>query len=311
MAIGQTSWAECLGKIGATRATFFTDGGAWPTNPGHGAAGIATFSPDGRVVRLEWRYLGSQVTSNEAEYAAVFRALEVAKELGLLKVDLRTDSQLVAKQLAGEWQTRSAKFAGTRERYEKACEDFRGVTLEWVSREENTLADALVGIARQLDWGTAGRLGIDGRDELGAYLADLFERHGVRVRSYDGGYLKLEAVWVRPLPFYHTEGGRTYPSIERATFEEVCRGPKPVVLAWRPQGMRQGVLDEDEMGQLPRRADLARDMRVEPLFAFANDLRERKPGGRALYGYRGTRVLVLEGPWRTAQEFFWWRKIDV
>lgn len=309
---GRKNWFECVAKLGGTRATFHTDGGAWPKNPGHGALGVAMLSPDNRVVRLEWGYLGSPVTSNEAEYAAVWRALEIAKEMHLTRVDIRSDSQLVIKQLRGEWSINSEKYKDVPAIFEGWKTQFREITLTWIPREENELANSLVEIVRGQDWGVAANLGVDGRDELGRFLVELFNGNGANVQRYEGGYIYLEGCLVKPLPFYHQEGGVTYPSTERTVLEEARRKrDRPVVFAWRPQGMHADAMTNRQIGKMPRQVELARDDRVEPLFAFVNDLTERVSGGRKRFGYRGSRVLVLDGPWRTVSEFFWWRKVDV
>lgn len=312
MTTQRTNWYECVAKLGGTRATFQTDGGAWPMNPGHGGLGVAVLSPDDRVVRLEWRYLGSPVTSNEAEYAAVWRALEIAKEMRLTRVDIRSDSQLVVKQLNGEWEVRSRKFQDANATFENWQRQFQGVTLEWIPREKNELANSLVEIVRRHDWGTAARPGVDGRDELGRFLVRMFERNDVHVLKFEGGYIHLEGCLVRPLPFYHREGGVTHPSTERTILEEARKArEKPVVFAWRPQGMHADAMTKQQVGKMPRQVALAEDNRVEPLFAFATDLKERVPEGQKKFGYRGSRVLILEGPWLTVHEFFWWRRVNI
>lgn len=305
-------WSECVAPLVGTRATIRTDGGAWPHNPGHGGLGVVVLSPDGIVVRLEWGYLGSPVSSNEAEYEAVWRALEIAEEMGLTHVDIRSDSQLVVRQLNGEWDILSAKFAGARETFKDRTDRFQKVTLEWIPREQNELANSLVTIVRGQDWGSvilSER--VDGRDALGAFLIDLFNRNDIETQGYTGGYIYLAGCLVRPLPFYHREAGVCYPSVERIIFEEAKKRRPPVIFAWRPQGMHAEAMTMEQIGRMPREVVMAQDDRVEPLFAFAGDLAERVPGGRKILGYRGSRVVILEGPWRTTQEFFWWRKAEL
>ncbi len=305
-------WGECVAKLEGTRATIHTDGGAWPHNPGHGAMGVVVSAPDGTVVRLEWGYLGSPVSSNEAEYAAIWRALEVAKDMGLTHVNILCDSQLVVKQLTGVWEVQSDKFGPVNRTFDAWVGLFEEVTLKWVPREENTLADAMVTVVRGHDWGEPNRTGTDGREKLGEFLVAMFERNGVNVLKYEGGYIHLEGCLVKPLPFYHREAGVTYPSTERTVLEDARRKKVPVVFAWRPQGMHADVMTQRQIGRLFHQVENASDGRVQPMFAFASDVLEREPGGRKMWGYRGSRVLILEGPWRTVGEFFWFReKVEV
>ena len=122
------------------KAVIFFDGGCAPKNPGH--AGFAV------VVRLDGkkhilsRYIGIH-TNNFAEYTGLIVSVKYAKELGATSVEIYSDSQLVVKQINGEWKIKSddvrplaiqAKDLLMRH-YPMAWE------LKWVPREKNVLAD--------------------------------------------------------------------------------------------------------------------------------------------------------------------------
>lgn len=121
----------------------FTDGAA-RGNPGLAAAGVVIF--DGDEVVAEVRdFLGEQ-TNNWAEYEAVVRALNKARELGLHTEPLSffLDSKLVAEQLSGNWKIKTPSI---KEQYDKVqsvlAQGFAGVTYTYVPREQNKYADRL------------------------------------------------------------------------------------------------------------------------------------------------------------------------
>jgi ribonuclease HI len=122
------------------RAHVYFDG-ACHGNPGPAAVGYAIVTGDGIVAEGAERIGHS--TNNRAEYDALIRALEVAKGYGFGTVHVRGDSQLVIKQVRGEWDTNDPEL---RERRVRTCEllgGFEEWTLEHVPREINARADEL------------------------------------------------------------------------------------------------------------------------------------------------------------------------
>jgi ribonuclease HI len=91
------------------KVVIYTDGGA-RGNPGPGAFAYLLFDPAGREVFSGKEFLGV-VTNNVAEYRAVIAALEEARRRGAREVELFTDSELVAKQLAGHYKVKQAHLA--------------------------------------------------------------------------------------------------------------------------------------------------------------------------------------------------------
>jgi ribonuclease HI len=122
------------------------DGGARPSNPGPAAIGYTIETKD-------WSDEGSEhlgkATNNEAEYRALIRGLEVASEQGCTEVEARGDSQLVVRQVTGEWQTNEQHLRELRDRVQELAEEFESFEIEWVDREDNVRADELVD--RELD----------------------------------------------------------------------------------------------------------------------------------------------------------------
>ena len=121
------------------------DGGA-RGNPGPAAIGAVAADPDGNVLAERGAYIG-ETTNNVAEYRALLLGLELARELGASDVEVINDSELVAKQISGDYRV---KHAGLKPLYLEAMEALRGFE-RWqvrsVRRESNTRADALVNAA--------------------------------------------------------------------------------------------------------------------------------------------------------------------
>jgi ribonuclease HI len=98
---------------------------------------------DGTVLREAGRYLG-ETTNNVAEYRAILLGLELAAELGAREVEVINDSELVARQIGGQYRV---KHAGLKPLYEQAMSALRRFdawSVRSVRREGNVRADALV-----------------------------------------------------------------------------------------------------------------------------------------------------------------------
>jgi len=99
--------------------------------------------PDGGVLAERNSYIG-QATNNIAEYRAVLLGLELARELGASEVEVVNDSELVARQIGGEYKV---KHPALRPLFVEAMQGLRGFE-RWavrpVRREGNARADELV-----------------------------------------------------------------------------------------------------------------------------------------------------------------------
>jgi ribonuclease HI len=118
------------------------DGGA-RGNPGPAAVAAVASTPDGDVVGERSEYIG-EATNNVAEYRAVLLALELAKELGANDVEVVNDSELVARQIGGEYKV---KHAGLKPLFAETMETLRTFdawSVRNVRREHNVRADELV-----------------------------------------------------------------------------------------------------------------------------------------------------------------------
>lgn len=118
----------------------YTDGGA-RGNPGPAAIGIVLKKGDDVLVQKA-KYIG-KATNNQAEYEALIlglhESLEHTKELKCL-----LDSELVVRQLNGEYRVKDEKLKPLYEKIKKLEDDFEKVTFHHIPREKNKLADLLL-----------------------------------------------------------------------------------------------------------------------------------------------------------------------
>jgi ribonuclease HI len=140
-ALGGRTSGPALSPRGSRQATIHIDGAA-RGNPGPAGAGILILGPDGEVIDRMHRWLG-KTTNNVAEYQALLLALERAQALGIADVEVRSDSELLVRQLNGQYKVKHPKL---QELYGQAVERigrFRRVQIQHVPRALNAEADAL------------------------------------------------------------------------------------------------------------------------------------------------------------------------
>ncbi len=117
----------------------YTDGASLG-NPGPMGIGIIIYRNGMRVEELS-EYLGDG-TNNMAEYTAVIRALETAHELGEREVHIKSDSELVVRQLNNEYKIKDPKLKPLKRRIDELCKNLE-IHFEHIPREKNEEADAL------------------------------------------------------------------------------------------------------------------------------------------------------------------------
>jgi ribonuclease HI len=122
------------------RAHVYFDG-ASRGNPGPGGIGWVIVSGDG-IVDEGGDTIG-RTTNNRAEYEALIRGLEVARDHGFDEIDVRGDSELIVRQVRGEWNTNDPDLRERRVRVRELLDDFDRWSLEHVPREINDRADEL------------------------------------------------------------------------------------------------------------------------------------------------------------------------
>ena len=119
--------------------------GASRGNPGPAGAG-AVFVDGQRIVRQFGRPLG-QTTNNVAEYLALIYALQEALRAGYRQLTVKTDSELLARQMAGRYRVRDEQLRVLHEVARHLVEGFTRCEIRHIPREENTAADRLAGQA--------------------------------------------------------------------------------------------------------------------------------------------------------------------
>jgi ribonuclease HI len=125
-----------------SRVTVHVDGGS-RGNPGPAAIAAVVSAGDGTEVAAENRYIG-EATNNEAEYRALLLGLELARRSGANEVEVINDSELVARQIGGQYKV---KHAGLKPLFQEAMtslREFDGWSVRNVPRAQNERADGLV-----------------------------------------------------------------------------------------------------------------------------------------------------------------------
>ena len=124
------------------KARLSTDGGA-RGNPGPAAYGYVLETEDGTVLDARGEAIGF-ATNNVAEYRALVAGLGKAVELGLDEIEVVSDSELLVRQMRGEYKVKNAALRELNEAAEALAGRLRKVTYTAVRREHNELADRLV-----------------------------------------------------------------------------------------------------------------------------------------------------------------------
>jgi ribonuclease HI len=121
------------------------DGGA-RGNPGPAAIGVVVSGADGELLEQLGETIG-ETTNNVAEYRALLRGLERARALGAREVEVVGDSELVAKQVNGQYKVKHAGLKPLHAQALQALAGFERWRVRTVPRAQNAGADALVNAA--------------------------------------------------------------------------------------------------------------------------------------------------------------------
>ena len=124
------------------KARLFTDGGA-RGNPGPAAFGYVLEADDGHVLDARGEAIGV-ATNNVAEYRALVEGLRRAVELGVGEVEVVSDSELLVKQMRGEYKVKNEALRTLSLEATTLARKLTRVTYTAVRREHNELADKLV-----------------------------------------------------------------------------------------------------------------------------------------------------------------------
>jgi probable phosphoglycerate mutase len=124
------------------RARLFTDGGA-RGNPGPAAYGYVLEAEDGTVLAAQGEAIGV-ATNNVAEYSGLIAGLRRAVELHVPEVEVVSDSELMVKQMRGEYKVKNEALRGLSLEAARIARQLERVEYRHVKRAHNELADRLV-----------------------------------------------------------------------------------------------------------------------------------------------------------------------
>jgi ribonuclease HI len=124
------------------KALLFTDGGA-RGNPGPAAYAFVLEGEDGELIASEGVAIGT-ATNNVAEYSGLVAGLRRALDLGLKHVELVSDSELMVKQMRGEYRVKNEGLRPLYDEAQRLARAIGDVEYRHVRRAENELADRLV-----------------------------------------------------------------------------------------------------------------------------------------------------------------------
>jgi ribonuclease HI len=134
-----------VSAAGGKALILHVDGGA-RGNPGPAAIGVVISDPAGNLVEELAERIGS-ATNNVAEYKALVRGLERARELEATEIEIVGDSELIARQVSGQYKVKHPAMRPLYEQAMTALGGFERWRIRTVPRAENARADALVNAA--------------------------------------------------------------------------------------------------------------------------------------------------------------------
>jgi len=116
--------------------------GASRGNPGPAAYGVVIHDGRGEIAAKLKKYIG-RMTNNVAEYYGLIAALDYAESHGVRAIRVESDSELLVKQMRGQYKVKSEDLRPLFERAQKMSKAFDSFRIEHVYREQNREADAL------------------------------------------------------------------------------------------------------------------------------------------------------------------------
>ena len=127
------------------RVVICTDGASLG-NPGLAAIGATVKDEQGKLVARISQRIGI-ATNNQAEYRAIIAALEHAISLGVNRVEMRSDSELVVKQINGKYRVKKAALKPLYQKVKQLQSQLQGFTITHIAREQNIEAHNLAHLA--------------------------------------------------------------------------------------------------------------------------------------------------------------------
>ena len=145
----------------AKHALVHTDG-ASKGNPGRAGIGVAVYTDNELIPTVKFAERLPDCTNNVAEYTALLRGLDIAAGLGVETVEVRTDSELMAKQIAGSYSVKAPDLIPLYNAARQKLRGFRSGKVTHVRRGFNAVADELANVGVSLGLGQSKRIDADG-----------------------------------------------------------------------------------------------------------------------------------------------------
>jgi ribonuclease HI len=127
------------------RVIICTDGASLG-NPGPAAVGAIVEDEQGRLIARISQRIGP-ATNNQAEYMAIITALEEAFKLGAEEADVRSDSELVVRQIRGEYRVKNASLKPLYQRIKRLQGVFKAFVISHIPGQQNNEAHKLAHLA--------------------------------------------------------------------------------------------------------------------------------------------------------------------
>jgi ribonuclease HI len=122
-------------------AILYCDGGS-RGNPGPSGSGAVLFDEEGREIARTGEFSGTQ-TNNFAEYRGLILGLELALAKNISHLQVRLDSQLIVRQMNGQYKVKNAGLKPLFEKSKQLEISFSGITFIHVPRDQNKVADSI------------------------------------------------------------------------------------------------------------------------------------------------------------------------
>jgi ribonuclease HI len=140
---GKNLFADTASETKPAPATYRANiDGASRGNPGPAAYGVLIRDARGEIVAKLKKYIG-RMTNNVAEYYGLIAAMDYAQSHGIRALRIESDSELLVKQMRGQYKVKSADLQPLFERARKMSQTFDFFRIEHVYREQNREADTL------------------------------------------------------------------------------------------------------------------------------------------------------------------------
>jgi ribonuclease HI len=170
--------------------------GASRGNPGPASYAVVLRGPTGETLHEIGKYIG-RVTNNIAEYYGLIAALDYASTHGIQSLRVRSDSELLVRQMQGRYKVKSPDLKPLHERATKLARALHTFRIEHVMREQNGDADRLANAALDATSGRSGRTELAERPGAGGHTGPRVDPLGPQGRLAPAHTHRVRAHYVK------------------------------------------------------------------------------------------------------------------